>query len=74
VSKAEKENKSGSKKRTLDKINKSNSLCPYRMRLTDFHSTKRQVEVAAIFLYKVMVRHKYTAELPTDCDVNNYEV
>ena len=53
VSKAEKGNKSGSKKRIIDKINKSNALCPYRMHLIDFHSTKRQVEVAVKFLYKV---------------------
>jgi hypothetical protein len=49
MSKTEKENKSGSKQGILDKINKSNSLCPHRMRLSDFHSTKRQMEVAVYF-------------------------
>jgi hypothetical protein len=50
VSHAEKENKSGSKQRTLDKINKSNALCPNRMRVSDFHSAKRQMEVAVVFI------------------------
>jgi hypothetical protein len=54
VSNAEKENKSGSKQRILVKINKSNALCPHRMRLSDFNSTNRQMEVVVMFLYEVM--------------------
>ena len=44
------------------------------MHLIDFHSTKRQVEVAVKFLYKVTLWHKYAAEFRSDRDVNNYEI
>jgi len=69
VSKAEKENKSGSKQRILDKTNKSNALCPHRMRLSDFHSTNRQMEVAVILICKIMAYHKYVADTYIYSDV-----
>jgi hypothetical protein len=79
VSQAERENKSGSKQRILDKINKSNALCPHRMRLSDFRSAIRQMEIAVIFLYTVMAWDKYVAEkcnslARIEYGVKNYEI
>jgi hypothetical protein len=44
VSKAEKENKSASKQRILDKINKSNALCPHRIVLKWFPFAETSTE------------------------------
>jgi uncharacterized short protein YbdD (DUF466 family) len=49
------------------------------MRLSDFHSSKRHLEVAVIFLYKVMAWDKYVAEKRNtlariNVGVKNYEI